>query len=101
MAASASASYSLVWEINSDSAVAAVHGAEAGNSPGEDYDDASVDFELVNDVVYQHIDPAVIAIYPLARYSTFAAIIKIFYTLIIVDHGDLRQATGTSMTRRT
>ena len=72
---------------NSDSAVAAIHGTEAGNSPRESYDDASVDFELVNDVVYQHIDPAVGA----STHSHGTDIrgnIKIFYTLI-VDHGDL------------
>ena len=42
---------------DSDSAVAAIHGAAAGNSPRESYDDASVDFALENGVVYQHIDP--------------------------------------------
>ena len=72
---------------SSSQAVGAVHGSEAGNSPAEDYDDASVDFELVNDVVYQHIDPAVNA----STHSHGTDIrgnLKIFYTLI-VDHGDL------------
>ena len=72
---------------NSDSAVAAVHGAEAANSPRETYDDASTDFNLENDVVYQHIDPAIGA----STHSHGTDIrgnIKIFYTLI-VDHGNL------------
>ena len=51
---------------NSDSAVAAVHGSEASNSPRESYDDASTDFDLENDVVYQHIDPRRRHIYALA-----------------------------------
>ena len=72
---------------NSDSAVAAVHGSEASNSPRESYDDASTDFDLENDVVYQHIDPAIGA----STHSHGTDIrgnIKIFYTLII-DHGNL------------
>ena len=72
---------------NSDSATQAVHGSEAGNSPGESYGDASIDFDLVNDVVYQHIDPAVNA----STHSHGTDIrgnLKIFYTLII-DHGSL------------
>ena len=72
---------------NSDSAVAAIHGAEAAGSPRESYDDASVDFDLENDVVYQHIDPAIGA----STHSHGTDIrgnIKIFYTLI-VDHGNL------------
>ena len=72
---------------DSDSAVAAIHGAEAGNSPRESYDDASVDFELENGVVYQHINPAIGA----ATHSHDTQIrgnIKIFYDLII-DHGNL------------
>ena len=71
---------------NSDSAVAAIHGSEAANSPRESYDDASVDFELENDVVYQHIDPAIGA----STHSHGTDIrgnIKIFYTLIL-DHGN-------------
>ena len=70
---------------DSDASAEAVHGSEAGNSPGETYDDASVDFELVNDVVYEHHDPAVGA----STHSHGTSIrgnIKIFYTLI-VDHG--------------
>ena len=72
---------------NSDSAVAAIHGAEAANSPRKSYDDASVDFDLENGVVYQHIDPGVGA----STHSHDTQIrgnIKIFYTLVI-DHGDL------------
>ena len=72
---------------DNDSAVAAIHGAEAGNSPRESYDDASVDFELENGVVYQHINPAIGA----ATHSHDTQIrgnIKIFYDLII-DHGNL------------
>ena len=55
--------------------------------PRESYDDASVDFALENDVVYQHIDPAIGA----STHSHGTDIrgnIKIFYTLI-VDHGNL------------
>ena len=72
---------------NSDSSVEAIHGSEAANSPGETYDDASTDFHLVNDVVYNHIDPAVNA----STHSHGTDIrgnIKIFYTNII-DHGNL------------
>ena len=73
---------------NSDSAVAAIHGTEVSSSgPRESYDDASVDFDLENDVVYQHIDPAIGA----STHSHGTDIrgnIKIFYTLII-DHGNL------------
>ena len=72
---------------NSDSAVAAVHGTEVSSSPRESYDDASTDFDLENDVVYQHIDPAIGA----STHSHGTDIrgnIKIFYTLII-DHGNL------------
>ena len=72
---------------NSDSAVAAIHGTEVSSSPRETYDDASVDFDLENDVVYQHIDPAIGA----STHSHGTDIrgnIKIFYTLI-VDHGNL------------
>ena len=72
---------------NSDSAVAAVHGTEASSSPRESYDDASTDFDLENDVVYQHIDPAIGA----STHSHGTDIrgnIKIFYELII-DHGNL------------
>ena len=72
---------------NSDSATQAVHGSEASNSPAEDYDDASLDFELVNDIVYQHIDPAVGA----STHSHGTDVrgnFKIFYTLII-PHGSL------------
>ena len=54
---------------NSDSAVAALHGSEASNSPNETYDDASTDFELVNGIVYQHIDPANRGQYALARHA--------------------------------
>ena len=72
---------------NSDSAVAAVHGAEVSAGPRESYDDASTDFELENGVVYQHIDPAIGA----STHSHDTQIrgnIKIFYTLIL-DHGNL------------
>ena len=72
---------------NSDSAVAAVHGAEVSFGPRESYDDANADFDLENDVVYQHIDPAIGA----STHSHGTDIrgnIKIFYTLI-VDHGNL------------
>ena len=72
---------------NSDSAVAAIHGTEVSSSPRESYDDASTDFDLENDVVYQHIDPAIGA----STHSHGTDIrgnIKIFYTLII-DHGNL------------
>ena len=72
---------------NSDSAVAAIHGTEVAAGPRESYDDASVDFALENDVVYQHIDPAIGA----STHSHGTDIrgnIKIFYELII-DHGNL------------
>ena len=72
---------------DSDSAVAAIHGTEVSSSPRESYDDASTDFDLENDVVYQHIDPAIGA----STHSHGTDIrgnIKIFYTLII-DHGNL------------
>ena len=75
---------------NSDSAVAAVHGAEVSFGPRESYDDASVDFALENDVVYQHIDPAIGA----STHSHGTDIrgnIKIFYTLIL-DHGNIAGA---------
>ena len=72
---------------NSDSAVAAVHGAEVAAGPRESYDDASVDFDLENDVVYQHIDPAVGATTH-SHGTDIRGNIKIFYTLI-VDHGNL------------
>ena len=74
-------------EDDSDSAVAAVHGSQASNSPSETYDDASEDFEYVNGVVYQHINPAIGA----STHSHDTQIrgnIKIFYELII-DHGNL------------
>ena len=83
---------------NSDSAVAAIHGAEAGNSPRESYDDASVDFALENGVVYQHIDPAIGATTH-SHDTQIRGNIKIFYTLI-VDHGNLVGDAGPS-TRRT
>ena len=72
---------------NSDSAVGALHGSEASSSPNETYDDASTDFELVNGVVYQHIDPAIGA----STHSHDTQIrgnIKIFYE-VILDHGNL------------
>ena len=72
---------------NSDSAVAAIHGTQVAAGPRESYDDASVDFALENDVVYQHIDPAIGA----STHSHGTDIrgnIKIFYELII-DHGNL------------
>ena len=72
---------------NSDSAVAAIHGTEVSSSPRESYDDASTDFDLENDVVYQHIDPAIGA----STHSHGTDIrgnIKIFYT-VIIDHGNL------------
>ena len=52
---------------NSDSAVASGSWGTGGRNAGprEEYDDdASVDFALENDVVYQHIDPAIGASYP-------------------------------------
>ena len=72
---------------NSDSAVAAVHGTEVAAGPRESYDDASVDFALENDVVYQHIDPGVGATTH-SHGTDIRGNIKIFYTLI-VDHGNL------------
>ena len=72
---------------NSDSAVAAVHGTEVAAGPRESYDDASVDFALENDVVYQHIDPAIGATTH-SHGTDIRGNIKIFYTLII-DHGNL------------
>ena len=72
---------------NSDSAVAAVHGTEVSFGPRESYDDANVDFDLENDVVYQHIDPAIGA----STHSHGTDIrgnIKIFYD-VIIDHGNL------------
>ena len=72
---------------NSDSAVAAVHGTEVSFGPRESYDDANVDFDLENDVVYQHIDPAIGA----STHSHGTDIrgnIKIFYD-VILDHGNL------------
>ena len=77
---------------NSDSSVEAIHGSEASGSPNETYDDASADFELVNDVVYNHIDPAVGA----STHSHGTDIrgnIKIFYTNII-DHGNFVASGG-------
>ena len=70
---------------DSDSSVEALHGSEASASPNETYDDASMDFELVNDVVYNHINPAVGASTH-SHGSSIRGNIKIFYTLI-VDHG--------------
>ena len=72
---------------NSDSAVAAVHGSEVSAGPRESYDDASTDFDLENDVVYQHIDPGV-GTSTHSHGTDIRGNIKIFYTLII-DHGDL------------
>ena len=72
---------------NSDSATQAVHGAQAGNSPNEDYDDGSLDFALVNDVVYQHINPGV-GTSTHSHGTDIRANFKIYYTLII-EHGDL------------
>ena len=72
---------------NSDSAVAAVHGSEVAAGPRKTYDDASIDFDLENDVVYQHIDPAVDADTH-SHGTDIRGNIKIFYT-IIIDHGDL------------
>ena len=72
---------------DSDSAVAAIHGTEAGNSPRKSYDDASADFDLENGVVYQHINPGV----GQSTHSHDTEIrgnIKIFYELIL-DHGNL------------
>ena len=62
-------------------------GAEVAAGPRESYDDASVDFALENDVVYQHIDPAIGA----STHSHGTDIrgnIKIFYD-VIIDHGNL------------
>ena len=72
---------------NSDSAVAAVHGSEVSAGPRESYDDASVDFDLENDVVYQHINPGV-GQSTHSHGTDIRGNIKIFYTLII-DHGSL------------
>ena len=72
---------------SSDSATQAVHGAQAGNSPNEDYDDGSLDFALVNDVVYQHINPGV-GTSTHSHGTDIRANFKIYYTLII-EHGDL------------
>ena len=72
---------------NSDSAVAAVHGSEVAAGPRKTYDDASIDFDLENDVVYQHIDPGVDADTH-SHGTDIRGNIKIFYT-IIIDHGDL------------
>ena len=44
---------------DADSAVHCVHDSESSSSPDETYDDASVDFEFVNSVVYEHINPGV------------------------------------------
>ena len=72
---------------NSDSAVAAVHGSEVSFGPRESYDDASTDFDLENDVVYQHINPGV-DVDTHSHGTDIRGNIKIFYTLII-DHGNL------------
>ena len=72
---------------NSDSATQAVHGAEAANSPAEDYDDASLDFVLVNDVVYQHINPGV-GTSTHSHGTDIRCNFKIYYT-VIIDHGHL------------
>ena len=72
---------------NSDSAVAAVHGTEVSFGPRKSYDDASVDFELENDVVYEHINPGV-GQNTHSHGTDIRGNIKIFYTLI-VDHGNL------------
>ena len=72
---------------NSDSAVAAVHGTEVSFGPRKSYDDASVDFELENDVVYEHINPGV-GQSTHSHGTDIRGNIKIFYTLI-VDHGNL------------
>ena len=76
---------------NSDSAVAAIHGTEVSSSPRETYDDASVDFALENDVVYQHIDPAVGASTHSATGRTFAATSR-SSTRLIIDHGNIAGA---------
>ena len=73
---------------NSDSAVAAVHGTEVASGPRESYDDASVDFALENDVVYQHIDPAIGATTH-SHGTDIRGNIKIFYMMIIIDHPHL------------
>ena len=72
---------------NSDSATQAVHGAEAANSPAEDYDDASLDFVLVNDVVYEHINPGV-GTSTHSHGTDIRCNFKIYYT-VIIDHGHL------------
>ena len=77
---------------NSDSATQAVHGAEAANSPAEDYDDASLDFVLVNDVVYEHINPGV-GTSTHSHGTDIRCNFKIYYT-VIIDHGDLVWAMG-------
>ena len=72
---------------DSDSAVQCDHGAESDDSPSETYDDASDDFNLVNGVVYQHMNPAIGA----STHSHDTQIrcnFRIFYENI-VDHGNL------------
>ena len=70
---------------DSDSDAAAVHGSLEPGTPAESYSDASDDFDLVNGVVYRHIEP-------MTGHSTHShttgvyAEIKIFYTLTY-DHG--------------
>ena len=71
---------------DSDSAVQCDHGAESDDSPAETYDDASVDFDLVNGVVYQHMNPAIGA----STHSHDTQIrcnFRIFYEDIL-DHGN-------------
>ena len=70
---------------DSDSAVHAIHGSESADSPDITYDDAEADFDFVNSVVYNHIDPAVGASTH-SHDSQIRGNIKIYYKLII-DHG--------------
>ena len=72
---------------NSDSAVAAIHGTEVSAGPRESYDDASTDFDLENDVVYEHINPGV-GQSTHSHGTDIRGNIKIFYT-VIIDHGNL------------
>ena len=63
------------------------YGAQASDSPGESYPDASDDFQLENDVVYADRDPA-IGQHTHSHGSDIRGNIKIFYQLIY-GHDDL------------
>ena len=64
-----------------------VHDSESSSSPDETYDDASVDFEFVNSVVYQHINPG-IGQTTHSHDTQIRCNFKIYYSLIL-DHGNL------------